>query len=335
MRECNTARCTATTVPIMPLLLRSLALLFGALVFFAMAGLAATWEADRPIEALKARWAQPPSRFVSVLGMQVHLRDEGPADDPQPIVLLHGAGASLHSWNGWATGLRGGRRVIRLDLPGFGLTGPAPDADYSIAAYVRWLSAALDALGVNNLVLAGHALGGEIAWTMALAQPSRVKKLILVNATGYPPESTGVPSEMPLGFKLARIEALAPVWLNTLPRGLVQSDLRHLYGAPDRVTPELVDRHFELRLRQGNRRAFGQVLRPARYDDAARIRQIMQPALILWGGRDRWLPPEHGERFGRDIRGAKLLRLAALGHMPHEEDPAGTLALLREFLSKP
>lgn len=319
----------------MPLLLRSLALLLGALVFFALAGLVATWEADQPMDALKARWAQPPSRFVPVLGMQLHLRDEGPTDDPQPIVLLHGAGSSLHSWNGWAAGLRGGRRVIRLDLPGFGLTGPAPDADYSIAAYVRLLSAALDALGVKNVVLAGHALGGEIAWTMALSQPQRVQKLILVNATGYPPEPTGAPSEMPLGFKLARIEALAPVLLNTLPRGLVQSDLRHQYGAPDRVTPELVDRHFELRLRQGNRRALAQVLQQARHDDAARIQQIKQPALILWGGRDRWLPLEHAERFGRDIRGAKLQRFATLGHMPHEEDPASTLAALREFLSRP
>lgn len=319
----------------MPLLLRSLALLFGALVFFALAGLGATWETDRPLDALKARWAQPPSRFLPVLGMQVHLRDEGPADDPQPIVLLHGAGFSLHSWSGWAAGLRGQRRVIRLDLPGFGLTGPAPDADYSIAAYVRWLSAALDALGIKSVVLAGHALGGEIAWTMALSQPQRVQKLILVNATGYPPEPTGTPSEMPLGFKLVRIEALAPVWLNTLPRGLVQSDLRHLYGAPDRVTPELVDRHFELRLRQGNRRALGQVLQQARHDDAAGIQQVKQPALILWGGRDRWLAPEQGERFGRDIRGAKLLRFEALGHMPHEEDAAGTLAALREFLSRP
>ena len=319
----------------MPLLLRSLALLFGALVFFAMAGLAATWEADRPLDALKARWAQPPSRFVPVLGMQVHLRDEGPADDSLPIVLLHGTGSSLHSWNGWAAGLRGERRVIRLDLPGFGLTGPAPDADYSIAAYVRLLGAVLDALGVQRMVLAGHALGGEIAWATALAQPQRVQKLILVNATGYPPAPSGAPMEMPLGFKLARSAALAPLLYNTLPRGLVQGELRHLYGAPERVTPELVDRHFELRLRQGNRRALAQVLQHTGHSDATRIQQIKQPVLILWGGRDRWLPLAHAGRFGRDIPGARLQRFAALGHMPHEEDPASTLAALREFLSRP
>jgi pimeloyl-ACP methyl ester carboxylesterase len=319
----------------MPLLRRSLVLLFAALVFFLAAGVAATWEADRPVETLRARWAQPPSRFVPVLGMQLHLRDEGPADDPQPIVLLHGAGSSLHSWNGWAAGLRGKRRVIRLDLPGFGLSGPAPDADYSIAAYVLWVSAALDALGVKSVVLAGHALGGEIAWTLALAQPQRVQKLILVNATGYPSPLGEAPIGMPLGFKLARLQALAPVMHNTLSKGLVQSDLRSLYGVPDRVTPELVERHFELSLRQGNRRALGQVMRQARHDDAARIQQIKQPALILWGGLDRWLPPEQGERFAGDIRSAQRMRMAALGHMPHEEDPASTLAPLREFLSQP
>lgn len=323
------------TVPSMSLLMRSLALLFGALAFFVLAGLAATWEVDRPLDELKARWAQPPSRFVPVLGMQVHLRDEGPPDDPLPIVLLHGVGDSLHSWSGWTGALRGERRVIRLDLPGFGLTGPAPDDDYSIAAYVNFVGAALDALGTKRVALVGHALGGEIAWATALAQPQRVQKLILVNATGYPAQSGDAPGGMPLGLKLARIAVLTPVWQHTLPRGLVQSDLSHLHGASQRVTPELVDRHFELRLRQGNRRALGQVLQQARHDEVGRIGQIKQPTLILWGGRDRWLPREQGERFARDIRGAQLKPLDALGHMPHEEDPAGSMALLREFLSKP
>jgi pimeloyl-ACP methyl ester carboxylesterase len=56
--------------------------------------------------------------------MQVHVRDEGPRDDPAPIVLLHGTGASLHTWEGWTRQLAHKRRVIRFDLPGFGLTGP-------------------------------------------------------------------------------------------------------------------------------------------------------------------------------------------------------------------
>ena len=77
---------------------------------------------DQPVSALQARWAPPPSQFIAVRGMQVHLRDEGPRGDPTPIVLLHGTGASLHTWDGWTAELARERRVIRFDLPGFGLT---------------------------------------------------------------------------------------------------------------------------------------------------------------------------------------------------------------------
>ncbi len=320
----------------MRLLLKSLALLLGALVFFGLVGVAATWEPDRPVEDLKARWAKAPSRFVAppgLSGLLVHLRDEGPADDPLPIVLLHGTSASLHTWDGWAAALRGQRRVVRFDLPGFGLTGPAAQPDYSIAAYVRFVKATLDALGVQRLVLVGNSLGGEVAWATALALPERVQRLVLVDAAGYPLDSASTPIEVPLGFRLARIKVLAPLLQNTLPRGVVQSSLRNLYGEPSRVTPELVDRYFELTLRQGNRRALGQRMEQVMRTEPERIRQVRQPTLILWGGRDRLLPPEFGERFARDIAGSRLVRFEALGHVPQEEDPAATVAALRAFLA--
>ena len=144
-----------------------------------------SWAPDRPVDALKARWAAPPSYFLALQGMQVHVRDEGPRDDPTPIVLIHGTSASLHTWDGWAEALRSQRRVIRFDLPGFGLTGPNAADDYSMAVYVQWLGALLDRLGVQRAVLAGNSLGGEVAWATAHAMPERVDKLILVDAAGY------------------------------------------------------------------------------------------------------------------------------------------------------
>ena len=157
----------------MRLIIRSLLLLLAGLVFFFVAGLVAVWAPDKPVAELAQRWAQPPSRFLLVQGMQVHLRDEGPRDDPTPIVLLHGTADSLHTWDGWSAVLSAQRRVIRFDLPGFGLTGPDPQADYSIQAYVRFVLAVLDQLGVERVVLGGNSLGGEIAWQTAVAQPQR------------------------------------------------------------------------------------------------------------------------------------------------------------------
>ena len=118
----------------MKLFLRSLFFFLLGLLVLAAVALVATWAPDKPVDELKPRWAQPPSQFIPIAGMQVHLRDEGPRDDPLPIVLIHGTSASLHTWEGWAAALRGQRRVIRFDLPGFALTGPNRQDDYSVEA---------------------------------------------------------------------------------------------------------------------------------------------------------------------------------------------------------
>src|SRR5512137_3047131 len=128
---------------------------------------------DQPVSALQARWAPPPSQFIAVRGMQVHVRDEGPRDDPVPIILLHGTGASLHTWDGWTRELARERRVIRFDLPGFGLTGPSPDGVYTVESYVDTVLAVADKLGVQRFVLAGNSLGGYVAWATAVLHPPR------------------------------------------------------------------------------------------------------------------------------------------------------------------
>ena len=195
-----------------------------ALVALTGVGVALSWAPDRPVETLTARWAPLPSQFVPLQGMQVHLRDEGPRDDPEPIVLIHGTSASLHTWDGWTDALKGQRRVIRMDLPGFGLTGPAPDGDYSMTRYADFIAALLDQLGVRRAVLAGNSLGGGVAWRTAVQHPERVSRLVLVDASGYPLQSTSVP----LGFRLAQIEWLKPVMSRLLPRRMIESSVRRV-----------------------------------------------------------------------------------------------------------
>ena len=82
----------------MDLLKRGLGLVLAGVVFFSLLGIYLTWAPDKPVASLTAQWAPPPSQFIALQGMQVHLRDEGPRDDPLPIVLLHGTSASLHTW---------------------------------------------------------------------------------------------------------------------------------------------------------------------------------------------------------------------------------------------
>ncbi|MFZ3219349.1 MAG: alpha/beta hydrolase [Rhodoferax sp.] len=312
----------------MKLILRLLGVALLACGVFALAGVLATWAPDRPVQDLSARWATAPSQFMAVNGMQVHVRDEGPRDDPMPIVLLHGTSASLHTWDGWVDSLRGQRRVIRFDLPGFGLTGPDPQGDYSLAAYVRFVGAMLDALGVRTCVLAGNSLGGQIAWETASALPQRVGKLILVDAAGYPMRSESVP----LGFRVARLPGLRLLMEYVLPRGMVESSVRNVYGDPQKVTPALVDRYYELALRAGNRQALAQRLALTGYGDTQPIKALKLPTLILWGAKDRLIPLENGNRFASDIAGSRLVVFDGLGHVPHEEDPQQTVAAVKAFL---
>jgi pimeloyl-ACP methyl ester carboxylesterase len=307
---------------------------WGAAAFaLIVAGYAATnWAPDRPVAELKTRWAPPPSMFVDVAGMQVHVRDEGPRDDPTPIVLLHGTSASLHTWQGWADALKGERRVIRFDLPGFGLTGPTPDGKYTMDAYVRFVLAVLDRLGVPRAVLAGNSFGGNVAWATALAQPDRVAKLVLVDSAGYPMN----PKSVPIGFRIARLPVLNRAAEVVLPRRVIESSVRNVYGDPDKVTPELVDLYYDITVREGNRRALAERWRQAPAGkDPERIREIKVPTLILWGALDRLIPPEDGAQFQRDIAGSRLVVFGDLGHVPHEEDPARTVAVVKGFLAEP
>lgn len=303
--------------------------LLATVVLFVVALLIISWAPDRSVEELKTRWAPAPSSFVLVEGMQVHLRDEGRRDDAVPVVLLHGTSASLHTWEGWLPALKSEHRVISLDLPGFGLTGPMADGDYHMSRYVQFLTAVLDRLGVQKAVLVGNSFGGRLAWEMAVAHPGRVEKLVLVDAAGYPTPSVS----MPIGFRIAQIPVLNKVMEVTLPRSMVESSVRNVYGNPDKVSSELVDRYYDLTLRAGNRAALVERFRQAPSGDGFKaIATLTLPTLILWGGSDRLIPPDNAEHFHRDIAGSQLVVLPGLGHVPHEEDPAATVAVVQRFI---
>ena len=290
-----------------------------------------SWAPDRQLGGLVARWAPAPSAFIELDGMQVHIRDTGPRNDPAPIVLLHGMGSSLHTYQHWQQALQGEHRVISVDLPGFGLTGPSPQGEYRIEAYTRFVLRLLDTLGVRHVVLAGNALGGEIAWQTALLAPERVRKLILIDADGYQISSLS----MPIAFQIAGARGLRWVSERILPRSIVEASVRDVYGQPDKVTDDMVDRYFELALRVGNRGALFQ--RMDQTESGAKqhlIRQIKQPTLVLWGGRDGMVPVEFSYRFCQDIPKCTLVLFPELGHIPQEEDPVKTLEPVRRFLNR-
>ena len=194
---------------------------------------------DRSARDVEARHATPPSRFVDVDGLRIHYRDrgKGPA-----IVLVHGSGSSLFTWEGWAAALAGEHRVVSLDLPGHGLTGPDPRNRYNMEAMAEVVSRFATAVGLAHFSVAGNSLGGGVAWHLALAHPEQVDKLILVDALAYP-------QKPPLVMRLFGTPVIGRITRWVTPRFAVAKSLHDVYGEPSRVTDARIDDYYDLLLR--------------------------------------------------------------------------------------
>jgi len=284
-----------------------------------------------PIEQLKKKYAKSPSSFVKVDGMNVHYRDEGEKNDSIPIVLIHGTASSLHTYNDWTKELIINCRVVRMDLPGYGLTGPFPNRNYDIANYVNFLKNFLKSIGVKKCVLAGNSLGGNIAWNFTSEYPNMVKELILIDAAGYPTKSKSVP----IAFEIAQIPIIQNIFKFITPRFVAKASVKNVYKDKSKVTEELVDRYFELALRKGNREAFVDRFK-VKSDSIAyqKIKFINHRTLIMWGEDDELIPSEMAHRFHNDLPNDKLVILENVGHVPMEESPKESLNAVIEFLNK-
>jgi len=272
---------------------------------------------------LEKKYTNKASRFVLVDGNRVHYRDEG---EGQTIVLIHGTASSLHTWDKWNELLKHDYRVIRMDLPGFGLTGPDHNRRYEVQDDIRFLSAFLAHVNTETIHLVGSSLGGRIAWQYALEFPDKVESLTLMNALGYEQESWPPPIELaqwPIVDKIMEIFS---------PRFMYQIGLKDVYFDERLVTDELVDRYFELSRYRGNLAEFPSRVKARLDKDSALISGISVPTLIQWGRDDKYFPVENAYRFDMDIRKSNLRIYSNVGHLPMEELPESTVRDFKEFI---
>jgi pimeloyl-ACP methyl ester carboxylesterase len=286
---------------------------------------------DKSVDDLKAKYAQAPAAFVQVDGMNVHYREEGNPLDSLPIVLIHGTASSLHTFDEWTATLKKNKRVVRMDLPAFGLTGPFPDRNYSIDHYVSFIEDFLSSRGINRCILGGNSLGGHIAWRFTIKRPEMVDKLILIDAAGYPTESISEP----IAFKIARIPVLNKILTFITPRFVVESSVQNVYADKSKISESLFDRYFDLTLRAGNRQAFVDRMSAA-YDAKYlnQINRIQQPTLVLWGEKDSLITIPSAYRFHRELPNDSLVILKNSGHVPMEESPVESLKAVLSFIKK-
>lgn len=283
------------------------------------------WTPDKPLDELKLRYSGGPEDFREIAGTRLHVRDQGPRDAPA-VILLHGFGSSLHTWEGWSAGLTADFRVISLDLPGGGLSGPDPTGDYSDARSLDILARLMDEFGIARASLVGNSMGGRIAWRFAAERPERVERLVLIAPDGFasPGFEYGIPPQVPAVLRLMR---------HALPKSILRMNLKAAFADPDSLSDELVRRYHELLLAPGNRDALldrmAQVMLEPPEPLLARIEA---PTLLVWGERDAMVPFSNAQDYLAVLPDARLVSFPDLGHVPQEEAPERSLEPVRQFL---
>lgn len=283
------------------------------------------WTPDTPRAALEAAYLRAPSDLVDVAGTRLHVRDSGPKDAPA-LVLVHGFGASLHTWEAWAGPLSERHRVVRFDLPGCGLSPPDPTGDYTDARSIALLAALLDRLGIARTTLVGHSIGGRIAWTFAAERPERVSRLVLVAPDGFasPGFEYGRAPAVPASLKLMR---------QVLPKPLLRMSLAPAYADPSVLTDALTTRYHDLLLGPGVRQALlDRMAQTVLRDPLPMLRRIAAPTLLIWGEQDAMIPFANSAEYLNAIPRVERAALSGVGHVPQEEQPERGLAALTAFV---
>lgn len=283
------------------------------------------WTPDRDHASLEALYLQAPADKVQVAGQSLHVRDTGPRDAPA-ILMVHGFGASLHTWEPWALALSSTHRVVRFDLPGSGLSDPDPQGDYRDARTMALMQALLDQRGIARAHIIGHSIGGRMAWTFAAQHPQRVGRLVLLAPDGFavPGTAYGQTPEVPAAMGLMRY---------VLPRPLLRMNLAPAYANPEVLSDAMTTQYHDLMRAPGSRQALlSRLQQTVLVDPVPLLRRIQAPTLLLWGDKDAFIPVANAADYLRALPNATLVTLPGVGHVPQEEAVLEGLAAVRNFL---
>ena len=287
------------------------------------------YQKDQSPEEVYKKYALASSQQIAIGGVQLYYSDEGNRLDSTPLLLIHGTSSSLRTWDGVTAQLKNQYRIIRFDLPGFGLTGPNPNRDYSTLYYNQVIDSLLTALHVSRVIIVGNSLGGAIATQYAIYQPGKVRGLILVDAAGLPPakKTSGA-----IGFKLAQMPVINRLLTVITPRVLVKKSLQDAYGDTEKVTDSLTNQYFDMLTREGNRKALAERMRQSWQEKNSNfLLNVQAPTLIVWGSKDRLIPVENAALFQQKIKNTQVHIWDNLGHVPMEEDPVAFSEVLRNW----
>ena len=307
-----------------------------AVILTIVAVLAAGWlalrRADIPYDTLETIYSTPDTPFMTLDdGLKVHYTDTGPTDR-SVLVLVHGFSSSLHTWDAWKTDLEVDYRVITLDLPGHGLTRADDPIQPTIERFADVVHEVTQDLGVSRFTLAGNSMGGNTAWSYALAYPETLEGLILVDASGWP-ETAEDNENSPLIFTLLSNPLARTLMKDLDMTSLTRSGLEDSYTDQSFVTDALVERYVALSRAPGHRSTLLGLMGTERVDATAdKLSAIGVPTLIMWGRDDNLVPVSSAQKFADAIPGSTQVIYDGVGHLPQEEHAAQSIADVRTFM---
>ncbi|WP_020526981.1 alpha/beta fold hydrolase [Flexithrix dorotheae] len=281
---------------------------------------------DIEVGEIKAKFADHSSKFTIINQQEIHYKDQGDGD---VILMIHGSPGSLFIWNKWAEILSKNYRIIRMDLPAFGITGPNRENDYSLNYYINFVKSFVDKLELKKFHLIGNSLGGQITYEFTDKFPGLVEKMVLISPTSF---NHVYETSMFPAMKI--IQSLVPKsGLNFItPKSWIRQSLKQIYSDQKLITPSMVDLNHSLLLREGNRKALlGNIIEQSTNKEN-KVSEITTPTLLLWGEKDKIIPVVNASNFKSMITNVRLITYKDVGHFPFDEVPEQSAKDVEEFL---
>ncbi|MFN3551922.1 MAG: alpha/beta fold hydrolase [Novosphingobium meiothermophilum] len=271
------------------------------------------------VAQLRARYADRQSRYMTVRGMEIHYKDEGPRKAPV-LLMIHGSQSSLRTWDRIAVLLKPRYRIIRFDIPGYGLSGPVSDEAAASVLPVEITEGLLDGLGVKRLAAAvGVSSGGTMAMYLAARRPEMVARLILSNTPSDPVDTS----------HMVQTPAFLAAQDRARRTGYQDYDFWDQYlsffaGDPARISRRTRMEYWDFNRRSPERHPIAMVARIGDGKQAAiEMAKITTPTFLVWGGGDPLLPEAAVNAITRYLKNATISKVLMpdVGHYPPLEVP--------------
>lgn len=297
----------------------SLRLLGLLLLSFALSGCLSFHRGPMPGEPKAAT-------FADIEGTRVRYLDTG--GEGEPVVMIHGFASSLETWDAVRPAIEKNRRIISMDLKGFGWTD-RPEGDYSPEAQARLVLGLMTQRGVDRATIVAHSWGASVALAVALMSPERVQRMALYDAWVYE-------AQLPPFFHWSRAPGVGEALFSLYYPERADERMSLAFYDRSLVSEPLVEAVEAALERPGTLAAALAAVRGQRYAQVeGRYRTVKQKVLLLWGREDLVTPLSYGERLAHDLPGSRLIVYPTCGHFPMLEAVAASNRDLLAFLEEP